>query len=109
MSGTATNSSLAASSINTTKMEASSQPAGSLSERPEGMDVVPNFIPAIFNLPDIGPPYRSWKELRTENVRVSYSPIIKRLFRPLQGDFPAAISVMKSRRGARLPPSHILR
>ncbi|KAM7212417.1 LysM domain containing protein [Rhypophila decipiens] len=84
-------------------MEASPQPAGPLSELklPEGTDVVPDFIRPILNLPDNGPPYRSWKELQTDNIRVRFSPIIKRLFWPLRRDFPAGISVMKSSRGAR--------
>ncbi|KAK4207872.1 LysM domain-protein [Rhypophila decipiens] len=81
-------------------MDASSQAGGPLSELPEGIDVVPDFIRPILNLPDTGPPYRSWKDLQTDNVRVSFSPVIERLFWPLQRDFPADISVMKSRHGA---------
>jgi hypothetical protein len=47
-----------------------------------------------------GPPYRSFKELRRDEVRVLFSPAAKRLFWPLEGVFPTAISVMKTPRSA---------
>lgn len=46
------------------------------------------------------PPYRSFEELRRDEVRVLFSPATKRLFWPLDGVFPAAISVMKNPRSA---------
>ncbi|KAF9870785.1 hypothetical protein CkaCkLH20_11684 [Colletotrichum karsti] len=48
---------------------------------------------------DEGPPYRSWKELcDDETARVDFSPAAKRLFWPLDGVFPTALSVMKTPR-----------
>lgn len=44
------------------------------------------------------PPYRSYKELRSDHVHVLFSPATKRLFWPLDGVFPTAISVMKTPR-----------
>jgi hypothetical protein len=48
--------------------------------------------------PSDEPPYRSYKELRSDHVYVSFSPAAKRLFWPLKGAFPTAISVMKTPR-----------
>jgi hypothetical protein len=42
------------------------------------------------------PPYRSYKELRSDHVHVFFSPVTKRLFWPLDGVFPTAISIMKT-------------
>jgi hypothetical protein len=44
------------------------------------------------------PPYRSYKELGRDDIRVRFSPATKRLFWPLDGVFPATISVMKTPR-----------
>lgn len=50
---------------------------------------------------DGGPPYRSFKELRGDpTVAVVFSPAAKRLFWPLDGVFPTALSVMKTPRSA---------
>ncbi len=46
------------------------------------------------------PPYRSFKELRSDKVHVLFSPTAQRLFWPLDGVFPDAISVMKAPRSA---------
>ncbi|TPX15622.1 uncharacterized protein E0L32_004320 [Thyridium curvatum] len=46
------------------------------------------------------PPYRSYEELRRDRVPVFLSTAAKRLFWPLDGVFPAAISVMKTPRSA---------
>lgn len=71
---------LTAPNINTTEMATSSQSAGPSGE---------------------GPPYRSFKELRGDPiVAVVFSPAAKRLFWPLDGVFPAALSVMKTPRSA---------
>lgn len=49
------------------------------------------------DLLDDGPPYHSFKELRNDpNVAVVFSPAAKRLFWPLDGVFPTALSVMKT-------------
>lgn len=46
---------------------------------------------------DEGPPYRSFKELRGDpTTAVDFSPAAKRLFWPLDGVFPTALSVMKT-------------
>ena len=42
------------------------------------------------------PPYRSFKELRDDDVHVLFSPAAKRLYWPFDGVFPTAISVMKT-------------
>lgn len=42
------------------------------------------------------PSYRSYKELRGDHVHVLFSPTTKRLFWPLDGVSPTAISVMKT-------------
>lgn len=48
-----------------------------------------------------GPPYRSFKELRNDpTTAVVFSPAAKRLFWPLDGVFPTALSVMKTPRSA---------
>lgn len=44
------------------------------------------------------PPYPSYNELRSEQGYVLFSSATKRLFWPLDGVFPAAISVMKTPR-----------
>jgi hypothetical protein len=44
------------------------------------------------------PPYRSYKELERNHIRVQFSPDAKRLFWPFDGVFPTAISVMKTPR-----------
>ncbi|OBT82859.1 hypothetical protein VE02_08560 [Pseudogymnoascus sp. 03VT05] len=44
------------------------------------------------------PPYRSYNELRSDHVHVLFSPATKRLFWPLDGVSPTAISVMKTPR-----------
>ncbi|KFY36773.1 hypothetical protein V494_04982 [Pseudogymnoascus sp. VKM F-4513 (FW-928)] len=44
------------------------------------------------------PPYPSYKELRSNNVHVLFSPATKRLFWPLDGVFPTSLSVMKTPR-----------
>ncbi|GKT52005.1 uncharacterized protein ColSpa_12186 [Colletotrichum spaethianum] len=50
---------------------------------------------------DEGPPYRSFKELRGDpTVAVVFSAAAKRLFWPLDGVFPTALSVMKTTRSA---------
>ncbi|KAK3933468.1 hypothetical protein QBC46DRAFT_402156 [Diplogelasinospora grovesii] len=46
------------------------------------------------------PPYLSFKELRGEDAVVRFSPAARRLFWPLDGVFPTAISVMKTPRSA---------
>lgn len=46
------------------------------------------------------PSHRSLKDLRRDGVRVLFSPAAKRLFWPLDGVFPTAISVMKTPRSA---------
>lgn len=62
--------------INTARMATFSQPAGPSDE---------------------GPPYRSFKELRGDpTVAVVFSPAAQRLFWPLDGVFPTALSVMKT-------------
>ncbi|OBR12818.1 LysM domain-containing protein [Colletotrichum higginsianum IMI 349063] len=61
-------------------MATSSQPAGPLDE---------------------GPPYRSFEELRGDpTVAVVFTAAAKRLFWPLDGVFPTALSVMKTLRSA---------
>lgn len=50
---------------------------------------------------DEGPPYRSFEELRGDpTVAVAFSPAARRLFWPLDGVFPAALSVMRTPRSA---------
>ncbi|KAL2283091.1 hypothetical protein FJTKL_10196 [Diaporthe vaccinii] len=50
---------------------------------------------------DEGPPYRSFNELQyNPTVGVYFSPAAKRLFWPLDGVFPTALSVMKTPRSA---------
>lgn len=50
---------------------------------------------------DEGPPYRSFNELQyNPTVAVYFSPAAKRLFWPLDGVFPTALSVMKVPRSA---------
>lgn len=50
---------------------------------------------------DEGPPYRSFNELQyNPTVAVYFSPAAKRLFWPLDGVFPTALSVMKTPRSA---------
>ncbi|KAI3390588.1 hypothetical protein diail_9115, partial [Diaporthe ilicicola] len=50
---------------------------------------------------DEGPPYRSFKELRNDRtVAVFFSVAAKRLFWPLDGVYPTALSVMKTPRSA---------
>jgi hypothetical protein len=50
---------------------------------------------------DEGPPYRSFKELRSDpTTAVVFSPAAKRLFWPLDGVYPTAISVMKTPQSA---------
>lgn len=50
---------------------------------------------------DEGPPYRSFKELRADpTTAVVFSPAARRLFWPLDGVFPTALSVMKTPRSA---------
>ncbi|KAL6895284.1 hypothetical protein HDV57DRAFT_3182 [Trichoderma longibrachiatum] len=44
------------------------------------------------------PPYPSFAELRSKGERVLFSPAAKRLYWPLEGVFPSAISVMKTAR-----------
>ncbi|TFB05930.1 hypothetical protein CCMA1212_001368 [Trichoderma ghanense] len=44
------------------------------------------------------PPYPSFEELRSNEERVLFSPAAKRLYWPLDGVFPFAISVMKTAR-----------
>lgn len=46
------------------------------------------------------PPYRSYKELRSSGVPAIFSAATKRLFWPLEGVFPTAVSVMKTPRSA---------
>lgn len=66
--------------INTTEMATSPQSAGPL---------------------DGDPPYRSFKELRGDpTATVVFSPAARRLFWPLDGVFPTALSVMKTPRSA---------
>lgn len=53
------------------------------------------------DLSDEGPPYRSFKDLRGDpTVAVALSSAAKRLFWPLDGVFPSALSVMKTHRNA---------
>lgn len=53
------------------------------------------------DLPDEGPPYRSFKEIRSdETVAIVFSSAAERLFWPLDGVFPTALSVMKTPRSA---------
>ncbi|KAL3424026.1 hypothetical protein PVAG01_03307 [Phlyctema vagabunda] len=42
------------------------------------------------------PPYHSYKELRGDGIHASFTPAARRLFWPLDGAFPTAISVMKT-------------
>ncbi|KAM6484615.1 hypothetical protein HDV62DRAFT_404403 [Trichoderma sp. SZMC 28011] len=44
------------------------------------------------------PPYPSFEELRRNEQRVLFSPAAKRLYWPLEGVFPSAISVMRTAR-----------
>jgi hypothetical protein len=44
------------------------------------------------------PPYPSYRELRSDSLPVSFSDAAQRLFWPLDGVFPTAISVMKTSR-----------
>ncbi|KAL7906379.1 hypothetical protein GGI35DRAFT_482544 [Trichoderma velutinum] len=44
------------------------------------------------------PPYPSFEELRSNGERVLFSPAAKRLYWPLEGVFPSAISVMRTAR-----------
>ncbi|KAL6822866.1 hypothetical protein J3E69DRAFT_382000 [Trichoderma sp. SZMC 28015] len=44
------------------------------------------------------PPYPSFEELRSNEQRVLFSPAAKRLYWPLEGVFPSAISVMRTAR-----------
>ncbi|KAM0485576.1 hypothetical protein ACHAPX_001564 [Trichoderma viride] len=44
------------------------------------------------------PPYPSLEELRSSEERVIFSPAAKRLYWPLEGAFPSAISVMRTSR-----------
>lgn len=46
--------------------------------------------------PSDEPPYRTYKQLRIDEVRVEFISAVKRLFWPLEGVFPNAISVMKT-------------
>lgn len=46
--------------------------------------------------PSDEPPYRTYKQLRIDEVRVGFISTMKRLFWPLEGVFPTAISVMKT-------------
>lgn len=42
------------------------------------------------------PPFRSWSQLRYDEVNVTFSPVAERLFWQYEGNFPSAISVMKT-------------
>lgn len=44
------------------------------------------------------PPHPSFEELRSNEERILFSPAAKRLYWPLEGVFPSAISVMKTSR-----------
>lgn len=44
------------------------------------------------------PPYPSFEKLRSNKERVLFSPAAKRLYWPLEGVFPSAISVMRTAR-----------